>query len=94
MIAVTLNAIFGAGLFFFALNAVQRGWPYLRDGWMAVQTQASQPGFRQNVERRRLIAEGGRFLIGGIGWLGAGIGAFVASAYFSWQALRLIYGWG
>lgn len=94
MILIILNSAFAVGLFFFSMRAVQQGWPFLKHGWLMMQTQTSDPDFRYNVERRRAISEGGRFLIGGIMWLVAGIGAFVAAIYFSLQAWNIMYGGG
>ncbi|MEZ4669206.1 MAG: hypothetical protein R3E39_14965 [Anaerolineae bacterium] len=83
MLIVTINAIFGAGCLFFAQRAARRGWPFLRTGWMAVQSNASQPDFRVNVFRRRAISEGGRFLIGGLLWLAAALVGFLLALYFT-----------
>jgi hypothetical protein len=91
ILLVTVNAAFGAGLFFFAFRALQRGWPFLKTGWLMMQTQTSAPDFRTNVERRRAISEGGRFLIGGLLWLAAGLGSFVGAAYFLLQAWVLMH---
>jgi hypothetical protein len=92
MIQVALNAIFGAALLMFAARAAGRGWPFLRSGWAAIQTQASRPDYRQNVVRRRAIGQGGVFLLGGLLWLGAALLAFAAGIYLSWLALAIIYG--
>lgn len=91
MVLVTLNGAFGAGFLFFAMNALRRGWPFLRDGWLALQTQGSQPDARQNVERRRAISQGGRFFLGGLMWLVAAVISFAAALYFIIQAWTLMY---
>lgn len=94
MLLITLNAAFSVGFLAFAFNALRRGVPFLRDGWLAVQTQARRPDFRQNVERRRLISDGGYFLIGGLLWLGASAGALALGLWFGWTALMLMRGQG
>ncbi len=94
MILIILNGAFAAGLFFFSMRAVRQGWPFLKHGWLMMQTQTSDPNFRQDVERRRSISDGGRFLIGGILWLAAGMAAFVAAIYFTIQAYTIMYGGG
>jgi hypothetical protein len=91
VLLVTLNALFGVGFFYFALRSARRGWPFLRAGWLAVQTGASHPDFRYNVEHRRTISEGGLFLIGGLLWLLASGGALLGALYFSWQAWQLAF---
>ncbi len=91
MLAITLNAAFGAGCLFFAMRAFRLGWPFLRDGWLAVRTQAAQSDTPLNVEQRRLVSEGGRFLIGGVLWLGAGVIGTLAGVYFTVQAYQLMY---
>jgi hypothetical protein len=92
MIQVALNTIFGAALLMFAVRAAGRGWPFLRDGWNAIQAQTAHPDFRQNVQRRRIISQGGVFLLGGLLWLGAALVSFAAGIYLSWLALAVIYG--
>lgn len=94
MLLVTLNAIFGAAAFFLAQRSLQRGWPFVRIGWMAVQTQASHPDFRQNVFRRFAVSEGGRFLMGGLAWLLLGILSLIAGIYFTVLAYQGMYGGG
>ena len=90
MIAIMLNAAFGAGFLAFSFTAMRRGWPFARNGWLAIQTSTADPHFRQSVERRRAISEGGRFLIAGLMWLGAGFGCILLGAYFTLQAVILM----
>jgi len=92
MLLVTVNAAFGAGFLFFAMNAIRRGWPFVRHGWLTIQTQTADPNFRQDVHRRRAIGEGGRFLVGGLLWLGAALGSGAAGIYFTIQALQMLNG--
>ena len=94
MLLVTLNAIFAAASFFLAQRGLQRGWPFIKTGWMAVQANANQPDVRQNVFRRLAVTEGGRFLIGGIAWLVMGILALIAGIYFTVLAYQGMYGGG
>ena len=92
MLLATLNAIFATASFFLAQRSLQRGWPFIRTGWMAVQ--AHQPDMRENVFRRLALTEGGRFLIGGIFWLLTGIIALIAGLYFTVLAYQGMYGGG
>lgn len=90
MIAVMLNAAFGAGFIAFAFSALRRGLPFARSGWLAIQTSTADPDYRRNVERRRAISEGGRFLIAGLLWLGASAASLAIGAYFTLQAITLM----
>lgn len=90
MILLTLNAVFAAAFVIAGRNAARRGWPFVRHGWTLVQAHAGAPDARRNVERRRVIGEGGRFLIGGLLWLGAGAVELAAGVYFAVQTIRLL----
>jgi hypothetical protein len=90
MLLVTLNGAFATGFLFFAMRALQRGWPFLRAGWTAIRVQVAHPDFRQNIERRRIISEGGIFLLGGVLWLAASVIALLVGGYFSWQTFLLL----
>jgi hypothetical protein len=90
MIAIMLNGAFGAGFLAFAFSALRRGWPFARSGWLAIQTSTADPAFRQSAERRRAISEGGRFLVAGLMWLGAGVGSVALGAYFTLQTILLM----
>lgn len=92
MLLAAINAIFAMGALTIAMQAFRKGLPFLRNGWTVLQTQTQHPDYRTNVERRRAINEGGRFLIGGILWLVMSLGAALAAAYFGIQAFTLIYG--
>ena len=91
MLLVTLNAIFAAASFFLAQRGLQRGWPFIKTGWLAVQAQAEHPDMRENVFRRLAVTEGGRFLIGGIGWMVVGILALIAGIYFTVVAYQTLF---
>ena len=88
MFLLTVNALFAAGAFAIAMQAVRKGLPFIRSGWDAIQTQTGYPDFRVNVERRRAISDGGRFLLGGLLWLLTALLAFAAAVYFGLEALR------
>ncbi len=88
MFLLTVNALFAAGAFAIAMQAVRKGLPFIRSGWDAIQTQTSHPDFRLNVERRRAISDGGRFLLGGLIWLVTALIAFAAAIYFGLEAFR------
>ncbi len=91
MIQATLNAIVGAVLLTFAPRALRRGWPYVRDGWLALRVALSRPEARVHVESRRAISEGGLFVVGSLLWLGAGLGAVVVGLYLSWLAWDFLF---
>ena len=91
MRTVTLNAVFCFGATTLAIYCWQKGWPFTRHGWRMIQTQVGHPDYRVNVERRRAIGDGGRFLLAGVGWLiGSGL-LGVAAVYFGWLAFRLTW---
>ena len=94
MLLGTLNAIFATASFFLAQRSLKRGWPFVKTGWLAVQAQAEHPDVRQNVFRRMAVTEGGRFLIGGIGWLLMGILALLAGIYFTVVAYQSLFSGG
>jgi hypothetical protein len=48
-----------------------------------------QPDYRAHVENRRLISEGGAFVIGGIVWGAIGSGAIILALTFALRALGL-----
>ena len=91
MLLATLNAIFAMGALAIATQAARKGIPFVRDGWTMIQAQTSHPDFRYNVERRRAISDGGRFLIGGVLWLVTGAAALAGAVYFGVQAFNLLY---
>ena len=91
MLLGTLNAIFALASFYLSRVGLQRGWPFIKTGWLAIQTQAEHPDVRENVFRRLTVTEGGRFLIGGIGWLVVGILALIAGIYFMITAYQMLY---
>ena len=88
MFLLTVNALFAAGAFAIAMQAVRKGLPFIRSGWDAIQTQTGHPDFRYNVERRRAISDGGRFLLGGLLWMVTALAAFAAAIYFGLEAFR------
>ena len=88
MIISTLNAIFATAAFFLAQRGLQRGIPFVKMGWMAIETQTSHPDFRENIFRRLAISDGGRFLIGGLVWLLTAVIAFIAAIYFTVAAYQ------
>jgi hypothetical protein len=92
MLLITINAIFAMGAFYLARMGLQRGWPFIKIGWLAVKTQAEHDDVRENVFRRLAVTEGGRFLMGGIGWLLVGILSLLAAVFFTITAYRLLFG--
>ena len=91
MLLGTLNAIFAVAAFFLSRRALMHGLPFIQTGWLAIQSQAEHPDVRENVFRRFAASEGGRFLLGGIGWTLLGILALLAGVYFSIAAYQNLY---
>jgi len=91
MLLVAVNALFAMGASAIALQAARKGLPFVRSGWAAIQTQTAHADFRQNVERRRAISDGGRYLLGGLLWLVTALAALIAAVYFGTQAFTLLY---
>lgn len=89
MVMLTLNAIFALGFASAGLNAARRGWPFVRHGWLLLSLNAPDAGL--NVERRRAVSEGGRFLLGGALWLLSAAGALALAAYFGFQVMTALY---
>jgi hypothetical protein len=90
MLLITVNAIFALGAFGVAMQAAGKALPFIRSGWDALQTQTQHPDFRHNVERRRAISDGGRFLVGGLLWLVTALAALGAGLYFGAQVLGML----
>jgi hypothetical protein len=88
MLLAIVNAIFATLFWRFALSSLRRGRAFVRTGWLAIDASVAQPGFRQDINRRRTIDEGGRFLLGGLTWLVLGLGAVVIGALFAIEAAR------
>ncbi|MBI1280879.1 MAG: hypothetical protein GC179_22335 [Anaerolineaceae bacterium] len=91
MLLGSLNAIFAVAAFFLARRGLERGWPFIKIGWQAIQSQAEHADIRENVFRRLTASEGGRFFLGGIGWLSVSILAFLAGIYFTIVAYQTLF---
>jgi hypothetical protein len=89
MLIVAVNIAFALLFFFSAWRGLRRALPFLRLGWTAVSVAVKKPDFREDVESRRAINEGSRFLIGGVIWLLAGLGGIGLGLFFSYQAVRM-----
>lgn len=87
MLLIAVNAVFAFIFLSFARTALSRALPLLRTGWLLLQTGAQRPP--QHIERRRDISAGGRFVIGGVFWLLAGLVAGGAGLYFGLQVVML-----
>ena len=91
MLIGSLNAIFAVAAFFLSRRSLMHGIPFIQTGWMAIQSQAGHPDVRENVFRRMTATEGGRFFLGGVGWILVGILALLAGIYFSIAAYQSLY---
>jgi hypothetical protein len=94
MLLGSLNAIFAIAAFLLSRRGLERGWPFVKTGWLAIQSQAEHPDVRENVFRRLAVTEGGRFLLGGIGWLLVGVLALLAGIYFTVVAYQTLFSGG
>ena len=92
MSLAAVNLIFAAIFVWLARAALRRARPFLRTGWQVFDSQVQHPDYRQNVERRRAISEGGSFLLGGIALALAGIGGLVLAAVLTVQAIAMLVG--
>lgn len=90
MLLLVVNAFFSAAFFAGCRFALRRALPFLRTGWQAVAAQMQHADARTNVERRRAIAEGGRYLLGGGGWLVIALVAGGYTVFFTLETLRLL----
>ncbi|MEQ8673176.1 MAG: hypothetical protein RLP44_20205 [Aggregatilineales bacterium] len=89
MLILALNAVFAGIFLVFSRTAFLRARLFLMLGWNTVRAEVIKPDYRQNVESRRLISEGGRFFLGGLFWLIATLVAFSLGIYFSLEVVRL-----
>lgn len=92
MLLATLNAGFAIGALTIAMQAFRKGLPFLRYGWLLIQTGADAGDSDRNVERRHSVSEGGRFFLSGLLWLGGALLASVGVIYFGAQAFLLLRG--
>jgi hypothetical protein len=92
MTIAAINLIFAAIFLWLARAALRRALPFLRTGWQVIDSQVQHPDYRQNVERRRTIGEGSNFLLAGIAWGLAGIGALGLAALLAIQAVASLAG--
>ncbi len=89
MLLTTIHSIFAFIFLSFAVTALRRAYPLWLTGWYAIQAAVQHPDYRHDVESRRAISSGGRFLIGGIFWLLAGLVSGSIGLSFGWQVVRL-----
>lgn len=87
MLLFTVNTVFAAIFLLAARGALRRALPFLRAGWSAIRTETQKPDYRVNITSRRVISEGGRFLLGGLVWLGIALGSAAYGLLFAWRAL-------
>lgn len=80
--AAAVTLFFGLVFCALAWRVLRLAFPLIRIGWDAIDAGVQHPDYRTDAERRRLISEGGAFLLGGImrlafGVFGAGLGLFL-----------------
>lgn len=80
--AAAVTLLFGLVFCVMSWRVLRLALPLIRVGWDAIDAGVQHPDYRTDVERRRLISEGGTFLLGGIirlifGVFGAGLGLFL-----------------
>lgn len=86
MLLIAVNLIFAVVTLLFARTAFIRAFPFIRTGWTAIRAATQHPDFRRDVNLRRVISDGGGFLIGGVIWLVIGVGAVGLGVFFGVQA--------
>lgn len=89
MLLLTVNSLFALAFAAGTRFAWKRARLFLQAGWVIIDAQLRYDDYRQNVERRRAIAEGGRYLIGGGGWLLITVVAAGYTAFFLVETIRL-----
>lgn len=89
MLLTTVHSIFAFIFLSFAFTALRWSQPLLLTGWYTIQAAVQHPDYRHDVESRQAISSGGRFLIGGIFWLVAGLVSGGIGLSFGWQVVRL-----
>lgn len=87
MIDIFLNALFAWLFGMTARYALPRGYYSLRGGYSLIALHAKEPDARTNVERRQAINQGTLFLLGGLGWLLAGLFSAGLTVFFVVQVL-------
>lgn len=90
MLLLTVNSLFALAFAAGTRFAWRRARLFLLTGWHAIDAQIQHDDFRHNVERRRAIAEGGRYLIGGGAWLLVALVGAGYTAFFTVETLRLL----
>lgn len=85
MIYFMFNGIFAFIFGIMAWRIVPRGWLLLKGGMGLIRTVDDDA--RKKVESRRVLSEGGNFVIGGILWLLVGIVFAILAAAFSIAAV-------
>ena len=91
MVWITVNAVLALVCMHFARIALIHAVPMLRTGWLAIDTSVRQPGYRENIEKRRRISDGGRLLLSGIGWAITGVVSLGLGVFFAVETLRLTF---
>lgn len=91
MLLLTVNSLFALAFAAGTRFAWKRARLFLRTGWIAIDAQMQHDDYRHNVERRRAIAEGGRYLIGGGGWLVICIVAAGYTLFFVSETIQLLF---
>lgn len=92
MLLITVNGVLALVCAHFARISLVHALPLLRTGWLAIDVVVRQPGYRQDVEKRRRISDGGRLLFSGVVWAVTGLVALGLGAFFAVETLRLAYG--
>lgn len=86
MIFASISAIFALITGNFARYNLPKGWQLLKVGWLAISTGREKA--KVDVENRRMVDEGARFFIAGVGWLLAGMVAAILTVIFVLVALH------
>lgn len=80
--AAAVTLVFGLVFCLLAWRVLRLALPLIRIGWDAIDAGVQRPDYRKDSRRRRLISEGGMFLMAGlfrlvVGVIGGGLGLFL-----------------
>jgi len=92
MIWITVNAALALICTHFARISLIHAVPLLRIGWLAIDVNVRQPGYRQDVNKRRYISDGSRLMLSGLGWGLTGVISLGFGVFFAVETLRLLFG--
>jgi hypothetical protein len=73
MLLASLSAVFALIFGTLAYRGIPHGLTLTRIGWQALNATADKPDTTTNIERYRILSDGNRFFLAGLGWLIMGV---------------------